>query len=230
MGKITKIESLFFDILLFSYLFPALVFLFLSKKIRHEARVIIILVYSLTIFSLLFSYDYLPRAITRYWYQIIFTSVEYLSFASFFGLSILNKPFRKVIVVLSIAFVIFQILFTFSSKFSPVDSVPIAIESILVFLYCFYFLFQEFKREDDKLIVRNPVFWIMIGMVFYIAGSFFFNILANHFTKEDYKNYWFYSYLFDILKNILLALGMIFFNKENKLGTKKDFIPYLDIE
>jgi hypothetical protein len=69
------------------------------------------------------------------------------------------------------------------------------------------------------------MFWISIGIFFYLAGSFFFNILANQLPKEIMK-IWFYTYLFDIIKNILIAIALVLYKQKKE----KKSIPYLDIE
>ena len=70
------------------------------------------------------------------------------------------------------------------------------------------------------------MFWISIGIFFYLAGSFFFNILANHMSKEELKQYWYYSFLFDIIKNGLIAVGLSVHRQKNRTES----IPYLDMD
>jgi len=125
---------------------------------------------------------------------------------------------------LSICFIIFQIIFTFTTGLNVLDSIPVGIETILVFVYIFYFFYQEFKKEN-QLLIRNPMFWISIGIFFYLAGSFFFNILANQLPKEIMK-IWFYTYLFDIIKNIFIAIALVLYKQKKE----KKSVPYLDIE
>ncbi len=105
------------------------------------------------------------------------------------------------------------------------DSVPVGVETILVFLFTFYFFYEEFKKEN-QLLIRKPMFWISIGIFFYLAGSFFFNILANHMTQEELDDYWYYTYLFDIVKNICIVIGFIIYKPKNKM----DSLPYLDMD
>jgi hypothetical protein len=70
----------------------------------------------------------------------------------------------------------------------------------------------------------------MIGIVFYLAGSLFFNLLANHLTKDEVARYWPYSYVFDMIKNLFFAIAIILFAKQNKKRLTKISIPFLDID
>ncbi len=70
----------------------------------------------------------------------------------------------------------------------------------------------------------------MIGIVFYLAGSFFFNILVNDIPKEQQDKYWVYTYLFDIIKNLLFVIAILLFVKQPKKTSIKTTIPYLDID
>ena len=119
--------------------------------------------------------------------------------------------------------------FTLSSQHTNLDSVAIGIETILVFVYSFYFLYQGFKDLEKPFITRNPMFWIVVGIIFYLGGSFFFNILANHLSEAEVKNYWSYSYSFDIVKNILFGISIYFFARE-KGRRAKEAVPHLDID
>lgn len=158
-------------------------------------------------------------------YQSWFTFIEYLAFASIFFYSIENKKFRALIIILSLSFVVFQAVFTLTANSRHLDSVPVGVETILIFLFIFYFLYQEFKKES-QLLVRNSMFWISTGIFFYLAGSFFFNILANHMTIAELQKYWYYSFLFDIVKNVLIAIGISVHRHKNR----PDSIPYLDMD
>ena len=172
----------------------------------------------------LYIYPLIPRRY-KLLYQGTFTLIEYITFASIFLYSIEQGRFKKIIIGLSLCFTIFQVIFIFNSNKSHLDSVPVGVETILIFLYCFYFLYQEFKKEN-QLLLKNSMFWISIGIFFYLAGSFFFNILANHMTAAELDEYWFYSYLFDIIKNILITVGLIIYKQ--KKGLKP--MPYLDMD
>jgi hypothetical protein len=224
--KSTVIESLFDYILRYSYLLPIIAFILFHRKTGYDARVIIVLVYCCLMFLTTSAHKYIPQGSTIFTlFQSWFTFIEYLAFALIFLYSIENKNFRTLIVVLSGGFVLFQVLFALTAKKKHLDSVPVAVETILIFLFVFYFLYQEFTKET-QLLVRNSMFWISIGIFFYLAGSFFFNILANHMSTEELVKYWYYSFLFDIIKNILIAIGLSVHRQKNRA----DSVPYLDMD
>jgi hypothetical protein len=178
------------------------------------------------IFIILSLHDYIPKKYRiLYHYQSWFTFVEYIAFALIFFYSIQSEGFKKLIIGLSTCFIIFQVIFTLTVKSTVLDSVPVGVETIVVFLFTFYFFYQEFKKEN-QLLIRNPMFWISIGIFFYLAGSFFFNILANHMTQEEIDNYWYYTYLFDIVKNICIVIGFVIYKPKNRM----DALPYLDMD
>ena len=224
MAKAKVIESLFDYILKFSYLLPLIAFLIFHRKIGYDKKVIIILVYSVVILLTLYIFPIIPRQY-KLLYQGAFTLIEYNTFAAIFLYSIERKGFKKLIIGLSLCFTIFQVIFIFNSNRSHLDSVPVGVETILIFLYCFYFLYQEFKKEN-QLLLRNSMFWISIGIFFYLAGSFFFNILANHMTSAELDKYWSYSYLFDIIKNILITIGVLIYKQKREIKP----MPYLDMD
>ena len=226
--KSTDIESLFDYILKYSYLLPVVTFLLFHKKIGADRKVITILVYCGLIFIILYLHDFIPRKYRiQYHYQSWFTFVEYIAFALIFFYSIQNRIFSRVILGLSIGFVIFQIIFTLTVQSTVLDSVPVGVETILIFLFSFYFFYQEFKKES-QLLMRNAMFWVSIGIFFYLAGSFFFNILANHMTQREIDTYWYYTYLFDIVKNCCFAVGFILYRQAPK--AERPSMPFLDMD
>ncbi len=66
--------------------------------------------------------------------------------------------------------------------------------------------------------------------MFYLAGAFFFNLLANHLDKREVNEYWYLSYNADIIKNILFTVGVLVFAKNSAESKHRSTnIPYLDM-
>jgi hypothetical protein len=49
-------------------------------------------------------------------------------------------------------------------------------------------------------------FWFVIGIIFYLSSSFFFNILASN-NLDIAGRYWFLTYIFETIKNVLFVVG-----------------------
>ena len=66
--------------------------------------------------------------------------------------------------------------------------------------------------------------------MFYLAGAFFFNLLANHLDKMVVTEYWYLSYNADIVKNILFSVSILIFAKNSAhINQRNTRIPYLDM-
>ena len=166
---------------------------------------------------------------TRRLYYGGYTLIEYLSFALIFWLIINNTTFKKVIVALSILFILFQVAYYSTVKFRRLDSVPVGIETIIIFIYIIYYLFEQFKSTKAQSLYENYLFWVCIAVMFYLAGSFFFYILANHLDKSQISEYWYLSFNADIIKNTLFAIAILVYARKNHEIKKSTSIPYLDM-
>lgn len=126
-----------------------------------------------------------------------------------------------------IPFLISQGLYLKSSiKF---DTIPIAIETILVFIYIFFFFYDYFKNVFTEYIYNHYCFWLAIGTMIYLSGSFFLYILANHITEEQSDSFWFFTFIAETIKNIFFAVAVIIYSKQySRQKFSNQTIPYLD--
>jgi hypothetical protein len=179
-------------------------------------------------FSLdIFFYD---LGIGKQAYYLIYTFFEYSAFAYLLWKNIRNVKFKKSIILLSIAFVVFQIVYFIVAPIKKMDSAPIAVETILILVFIFYFFFEQIKHVTSENIYSNPHFWIATGILIYLSGTFFFYILVNHLPAKQIQPYWYITYIFDLIKNLLITAGMLIFLSKSKShsGIPKN-IPYLDL-
>jgi len=187
--------------------------------------------YLLSFFLLNLYYDEFKLLLQKKYYYFVYTSIEYLTFAFLLRFFIENKTLKKYILFFSICFELFLVFYYMFSSFKRIDSVPIGIESILLFIYILFFFAQYFKSLHND-IYENFSFWFVIGILAYLGITFFFNILANSLERESFAKYFFYSYLGDIIKNILFAIGIYHYSKSRHLSNSKlksSHIPNLDM-
>lgn len=164
-----------------------------------------------------------------FYYMTIYTLTEYLFLAYFIYLAISNRKLRLIIITLSCCFIIFQ--FSFSLAQHRLDSISIGIETILLFIYIIFFFYDHSNTNRGGYIYNHPVFWLCVGILIYLGGSFFFNILINYMSDAEYNQYWHYTYFAEIIKNFLFLLALINSSKNFRINNlKSTHVPFLDMD
>ena len=62
-------------------------------------------------------------------------------------------------------------------------------------------------------------FWIIVGLMLYLSGSFFIYIFANQIPRTEVAKYWFIVDIFLIIKNIFFTIGILAFISQQKKKT-----------
>lgn len=165
-------------------------------------------------------------------YYLLYTLLEYFFFSYILYIKIKSSVFKKLIFACSILFFVFASLYYLFYKYKTLDSIPIGIETILIFIYIVYYFNEVFRDSKTNIIYTNYTFWILVGLMIYLGGSFFFNILANHLNPKELLEYWTLTFLADIIKNILLAISIFIcahYPEKNKESSSSLSIPNLDM-
>lgn len=156
-----------------------------------------------------------------------FTLFEYATFAFILWFNIHKPLFRKLIIILSILFSLFLIIYNLTTKVVNLDSIPIGFETILILFYSFYYLFEQTNDTTNLFIYTKYQFWIITGIMIYLSGSFFIYIFANQIDLKLLKQYWFLTYAFYVLKNIFFVVALFVYVKSQKKLHPKKLQPYL---
>jgi hypothetical protein len=138
--------------------------------------------------------------------------------------------FKKLIVVLSIGFLVFQVFYFLTADIKRLDSLGIGIETILLFIYIILFFYDFFKNPKVSFVYNHYCFWISLGILVYLGSSFFFNILANHMTSNQMEKYWSLTLITEFIKNLFLVASIIIFNKQQTNKKTSASVPYLDFD
>jgi hypothetical protein len=111
------------------------------------------------------------------------------------------------------------------------DSISIGIETILIFVSIILFFYDHSQSNKAGYIYNHPVFWLSVGLLLYLGGTFFINILVNYMSKDEYENYWHLTYFAEIIKNILFAISILIPSHQYKLSSlNSSNLPYLDMD
>lgn len=228
MDKVQVIEKLFLHIVYYSYLLLPLGFI-ISKSKKKDIIPIIIAAYGIVFFFLLQLYQFLPKS-TRTFYQSFYTYFEYVVFSFFFLKNTNSKKLKFFIALASILFFVFLIFYISTVKINRLDTIPIGIETILLLIYILFFFHEFSKTLNESYIYNHYCFWISVGILVYLGGSFFFYILIDDLDKEQVVTFGNLTYLAEIIKNLIFASAIFIYVRYPIKQTKSSSsIPHLDM-
>jgi len=129
----------------------------------------------------------------------------------------------------TVLFFIFEIIYVLNARLQRLDSVPIGIETILIFIFVFCFFYDFSRTVKDTYIYNHYCFWLSVGILIYLGGSFFYYILVNDLDEKDVEKFGELTYVAELVKNLLFVVAMFVYKKYTlrKIHPKK--IPNLDM-
>ena len=149
----------------------------------------------------------------------IYTIVEYSFLAYFFYLTIKLRLVRVLITIVSALFfiVFFILLKTINIRFNSILSF---FSQANILILCLVYIFTSMNQNTESLNILNPVFLIVIALLFYVACTLFLFIIANKLSEGDMAKYWrnitVYS---NILTNLLFAAAFLLYRFQHKNPT-----------
>jgi len=87
----------------------------------------------------------------------------------------------------------------------------------------FYF-FEELNEPKSTFIYSSHKFWIILGILIYFTGTFFFFMQSNDLSDEQWSKWGIINYVFTLIKNLLFSIAIII-----KKNTQPDILfknPY----
>jgi len=163
-------------------------------------------------------------------YNFTYTLIEYSSFTYLLSVNIQERKVKVAIVITSVLFVGFLYLFNFIYINKRIDSIPIAAETVILLIIGIYFFYEQFKDTASTYLYNHFGFWLIIGIWIYLCGSLFIYLYGEHLTSAEKDQFWYFTYIFEIIKNILFCIAIIIYSRQrNFIKPPKNDIPYLDI-
>ena len=226
-----KIRALLQNITLFSHLLPLLLFfLFLARNKKTEVRVIF--------FYCLYSFinDYLITFFSSKGKSgdnsilillSIFTLIEYILFSVALFL-IVKKPLFKRIIFLASPFFLAVCTYQFYLNLhtSTIDSISITVEYIFIIAFALLYFFEELNEPSTTFIYSSYKFWMILGILIYSTGTFFFFMQSSDLTDEQWDTWSPINYVFTLIKNILFGVAIII--RKDNVPPDNSFKPPYD--
>jgi len=200
------IRALLQNITLYSHLIPLFLFsLFLLRNKQLDIRVIL--------FYCLYSFinDFLILRFSpnqRFVLLSLFTVIEYSAFALVIYLNLTNNFFRKFILIISPFFIAFSIFQFLRSEDHNIDSLSITVEYILIIIYCLLYFFEKINDPATTLVYSFYTFWIIVGILIYATGTFFFFMQSKEMSDEEWNKWLIINIIFTIIKNLFFSIAI----------------------
>lgn len=196
----------------FSIVSPLLVIFWGAKNKKH-LDVSMRLIFYLSIAS--FFSDIISLILSKYdlnnlWIIQIWGLTQgillFLFFSTVIDISI--KRIRAFLVLFIIYYVINSI---FIEGLNQYNSLAMSIEAIIMIVLCFIYFHKLYTDEVGVFLERIPVFWVVIGILFYFSGALFSFLLSSDILSkapDRFYNSWIFHNSVNIIKNILFAIGL----------------------
>jgi hypothetical protein len=128
-----------------------------------------------------------------------------------------TRRWLKIIaIIFSVSSLVYYYYTYFILSLDPwLDSVPIGIETISIFIFAFFYFFEQLNDTESLFVYSKPSFWAIIGVILYLAGSFFVYISANQIDSKDLGKYWIITNISSIMKNVLFCVTIYIQTNQN---------------
>jgi len=227
LAKTKTIESLFVYLDIYSNFLPIfLAFYSLTRRKSLDRGLIVIVCYCFVNFLINFLLDKeFFNGRVNYFLYASYTFFEFSFFGYFLFLIIKTKKFRRLLLITGLSFLAFLPIYDSTITARGIDSIPIGVETILILLFSFLYLYEQMNDTETLFIYSKYQFWIIIGFMIYLAGSFFIYIFTNQ--SKEALSYWYFTNIFSIIKNLFFSVAIFVYIKEKKAANSK-FHPYLN--
>jgi hypothetical protein len=132
---------------------------------------------------------------------------------------ILTNPIaKKILIALTIFFVLFSLYDLTQSKAEYFDSIPTAVECIILMGCAVYYFYEQMKQPNSLFLYNTPIFWIVVGIMLFFAGSFFIFIYAqsNSNSPEFKLTFKLISAILTFIENILFLIAFLIARNQSK--------------
>jgi hypothetical protein len=202
---------------------PLILFLVFLPKTKSETALTMIPIYSLLYFvSNAIDLTHSMKGFRHLFYGFV-TFFEFVLFSYFIYLNLTKKRNKRLIIIFSLLFLAFLVVYTFTFPLVRIDSIPIGFETIFVLLFSFFYLFEQMNNPKVLFIYNQYQFWVIVGFMLYLSGSFFIYLFTNQLPQDEVVKYWFIIDIFLVVKNLFFSIAILVFANQQKKKIPQTF-------
>jgi len=178
------------------------------KYLRNNLRLILFLL-AFSLLADVISYFLSRSAISTIWIANPYLLIQFSLLMMIYFIE-LQRP--RFLIFIALAYIIYFIVSTFFiyGVFN-FNTYANSISGLILVGLSIYYLYHLLKELQVDNIAKVPMFWITFAVLCYYGGTLAL-FLLNNLTADNYPNshrmYWIFHNICNILKNILLAIGL----------------------
>jgi len=121
------------------------------------------------------------------WLYNISIPVEYLFYGFIIGSLCLTGSFKKIIFYTTALFATWTFInLFFVQGFMQLNTSTLKIGSSLMIMFSCIGLVDLFKNDNHQSLLKNPLFWICTGILFFNTGEFLYLFFLDIFIQNDW--------------------------------------------
>lgn len=163
-------------------------------------------------------------------FNSLFTIFEHILILLFFINNFQSKRIKLFSYICSSIFLIIALFALYKSfgnlENTNFDSIASSISSILIIIYSIFYLYERIQVPDTTFIYGTFEFWIVVGLMIYFSGTFFFFLQASSLSRNEYLLFWKINLVCNILKNIIFAIAFLQRKKNASISSDYTFDSY----
>lgn len=196
---------------------PVIFYLFFQKKNKDKSlRVIFFLLIPLLLIDLYGAYSIAENQSNAVFFNI-YSLIETLGVLAFYYHVLVNKSVKKILLILIAALFSFWI-YQFVIRGESVFFIHfVLLETIAILFFSIHYYYQQLAKVSSAFIYLVPQFWVVTAYFVYIAGTFFLILYLPSLTEQERSKYLIVSYIFTIIRTILLTIAMLMHNDNSRI-------------
>jgi hypothetical protein len=118
------------------------------------------------------------------WLYNISTTFEFVFYAYIFGHQLREPAFKKAVFSFMIVYPVIVLLnLLFIQGINEFHSYTMVLGSIFMIIFCCRYFYELLQSPLEGHLLRDPMFWISTGILFFYLGDFSYNLLFNLLQK-----------------------------------------------
>lgn len=155
-----------------------------------------------------------------------YTIIEYLIFSLVIYWSLKRKSLKRIILIAIPIFLLFSLYQYISGLSDKIDSLSITVENLILICFTLFYFFEQLVEPQDRFVYTSFRFWIILGILIYSTGTFFFFLQSDKLTDDQWNDWSLINYFCTILKIIFFSVAILM-KKENSDNISEEN-PLLD--